>query len=651
MNPPSTHPKLRILHLEDNACDRELVAETLAGEGLACEFIYAKTKAEFQTAVGERNIDLILCDCTVPAYSGVEALRESRQLQPDAPFIIVSGTIGEERAVDSMRSGATDYVLKNRLERLGPVVRRALHEAEMERYQRQAEKAMRASEHKYRQVFEHLGDAAFLIVEETGRIIDTNPQAETLLGRSRAEILGWSEDQLYPPESTNSPGSRSVGSACTTRGGCEALVLRQDGTEVPVHVCASRLELHGRWLFLALFRDLTERKQLERQFLRAQRLESIGTLASGVAHDLNNILTPILMAGPILSPEVKSATGQALLATLESCAHRGAEVVQQLTAFAKGLQGKKGLVQPRHLVNEMGRIVTGSFPKSISLTCRPPADLWTVMAVPTQIHQVLLNLAVNARDAMPNGGRLSIAAENICLEEAAANFMPGAKAGPYVLIRITDTGTGIDPKIADLVFDPFFTTKGPDHGTGLGLSTVMGIVKSHGGFVEFTSQPGEGTEFRVYLPARPEEAAEIGAAAPPAHPRGRGELVLIVDDEEALCSVMQRILENYGYRTLTAHNGAQGVALYSSRGSEISLVITDLDMPALGGDATAAALLKMNPDVKIVVATGLDYHPGGGTAGPAGCRAVIKKPCETSLLLQTMDLVLRGEYPSRQQAI
>ena len=651
MNPLPSPPKLRIVHLEDKARDRELIAKSLTRENLACGFIYAKTRAEFQAAISERNIDLILCDCTVPAYSGPAALKEARQLHPEIPFIFVSGTIGEERAVENLRLGATDYVLKDRLERLGPVVRRALHEAESERKQRQAEEAMRDSEHKYRQVFEHLGDAAFLIGEETGKIIDTNPGAEALLGRRRSEILGWSEGQLYPTEGEGSPGGRPVAEACQTCGGCEALVLRQDGTKVPVHICASRLELHGRWLFLALFRDLTERKQLERQFLRAQRLDSIGTLATGVAHDLNNILTPILMACSILSEEVKSATGQALLATLESCAQRGAEVVQQLTTFAKGVEGSKGPVQPRHLLREMSKLVSGTFPKAISLTCREPDGLWPILAVPSQIHQVLLNLAVNARDAMPEGGRLSIAAENVRLDEAAARTMPGAKAGPYVLLRIADTGRGIDPAIADRIFDPFFTTKGPERGTGLGLSTVVGIVRSHGGFIQFTSELGKGTEFRVYLPARPGDIAKPGAATPTAPPRGRGELILIVDDEQALCSVMQRMLENCGYRTLAAHDGAEAVALYSQRGSEISLVITDLDMPTLGGGATAGALLSMNPEVKIVVATGLDSQPKGGLALPAGCRAVLKKPFEAGLLLQTVNLTLQGERPSRQHVL
>ena len=649
MKHPSTLSKLRIVHLEDNARDRELVADTLSAEGVACEIIYAKTKAEFEAAVAQQDIDLIFCDYTLPSYSGMEALVEAREAQPDTPFIFVSGTIGQERAVESLRSGATDCVLKDHLDRLSQVVRRALHEAEMQRQQQQAEEAMRASEHKYRQVFEHLGDAAFLISEETGKVIDTNPQAEDLLGRSRGEIVGTMEGQIYPPAGLNQPACQAVAWACKTRAGCEALVLRKDGTQVSVHVCASRLELHGRWFMLALFRDLTERKLLERQFLRAQRFESIGTLASGVAHDLNNILAPILMAGPVLTREITSATGQALLATLISCAQRGAEVVKQLTPFAKGPEGQKGPVQPRHLLNEIRKTVTETFPKSITLASQVPNDLWTILAGPRQIHQALLNLAINARDAMPDGGRLSLAAENVRVDEAAARLMPGAKPGAYVLLRVADTGTGIAPEVAERIFDPFFSTKGPDQGTGLGLSAVLGIVKSHGGFLQFTSRPGQGSEFSVYLPAFGGVPAATGASASWALPRGRGETLLIVDDEEVLCSVMQRTLETYGYRTLAAHNGVEAVALYSNRGQEVSLVITDIDMPFLGGRAAIASLLSLNPDLKIVIATGVHPFPGAGVARPVGCRAVLNKPYETGLLLQTVDRVLRGQWRSHEE--
>jgi two-component system cell cycle sensor histidine kinase/response regulator CckA len=651
MNYPSISAALGIVHLEDKPQDRELIADALAAEGIIGNFTYAKTKEEFQAALEQRGIGLILCDYSVPSYSGSEALSMARRLKPEVPFIFVSGTIGEDRAVESVRSGATDYVLKEHLDRLSPVVHRALQEAQLQRQQKQSEEAMRTSEHKYRHLFESLSDAAFLISEQTGKIIDTNPQANVLLGRTRCEIIGWLEGQLYPPDGVSASGCGWVACACQTRGGCETMVLNKDGTEVPVHVSASRLELHGHWVFLALFRDLTERKQLERQFLRAQRLESIGTLAGGVAHDLNNILAPILMVGPILSQEVKSPTGQQLLTTVETCARRGAELVKQLTTFARGLDGEKGPFQSSHLLREVCKIVTETFPKAIQLKYQIPTDLWIILGVPTQIHQVLLNLTVNARDAMPEGGCLTLAAENIRLDEAAARLIPGAKAGPFVVFRIADTGTGIAPEIADLIFDPFFTTKGPDRGTGLGLSTVVGIVKSHGGFIQFTSLPAQGTEFRVYLPASVDAAAAQGALPTPPLPRGHGELVLIVDDEAALRSVMQRTLQTHGYRTLTAHNGAQAVSLYSNMGQDISLVITDLDMPSLGGRATAAALLSINPKVKIVVATGLDSLPKGGFDIPVGCRALLKKPCETGLLLQTVDQVLRGERRSPENVL
>jgi len=332
-----------------------------------------------------------------------------------------------------------------------------------------------------------------------------------------------------------------------------------------------------------------------------------------------------------------------VLATLAACARRGADVIRQLTTFGKGLEGKKCLFQPRHLLKEIGKIVTETFPRSIALSCHAPADLWAVSGVPAHIHQVLLNLAVNARDAMPDGGRLGLAAGNVRLDEAAARLMPGAKSGPYVQLRVADTGTGIAPEIADRIFDPFFSTKGPDKGTGLGLSTVLGIVRSHGGFILFTTQPGQGTEFRLYLPASANKEPAPGSPAPPPLFQGRGEMILIIDDEEAVCSVMQRTLETSGYRTLTARNGAEAVALYSDRGPEIDLVVTDLDMPALGGQAAAAALLTMNPNVKIVVATGLDALPASGSPGEAGYRAVLKKPCPTGLLLQTVDRALHGE--------
>jgi hypothetical protein len=346
---------IRILHLEDNARDARLVQSTLEAADIRCAILRARGRDDFVAALEQGGIDLILCDYTLPGFDGTSALKIARASKPEVPFVFASGTIGEERAVESLKSGATDYVLKDHIERLAPVVRRALQEAESRRQQRQAEEAMRASEYKYRHLFESLSDAAFLICEETGKIIDTNPQAEALLRRSRGEILGRLQDQFCPQQEGDPPGVQPVTRASQTPGGCEAAVLRKDGTEVPVHVSASRLELYGRRFLLALFRDLRERRQLERRFLRAQRLKSSGALAGAVAHELNMILAPILVAGPILSQEVTSTTGRKLLATLETGARRGAALVKQLAAFAKGAGTKLQTANPDRLATEANK--------------------------------------------------------------------------------------------------------------------------------------------------------------------------------------------------------------------------------------------------------------------------------------------------------
>jgi two-component system, cell cycle sensor histidine kinase and response regulator CckA len=392
---------------------------------------------------------------------------------------------------------------------------------------------------------------------------------------------------------------------------------------------------------LVIDTDITEKKQLEAQFLRTQRLESIGQLAGGISHDLNNILTPILMCAQTLHEEVKSPEGLYMLGTIESAARRGAEIVRQIVTFAKGVGGRRVLLQPQYLFAETVRIIRETFPKSVILKTDLEENLWTVFGDATQLHQVLLNLAVNARDAMPQGGTLTLAAEDLYLDEAGARLMPGLQPGPHVLFRISDTGAGIPPEIADKIFDPFFTTKSSDGGTGLGLSTVMGIVKSHRGYIEFESKAGLGTEFRIYLPAdmtRPATGAKGISEAPP---QGSGELILIVDDEEAVSSVTKRILESNRYRTLVAHTGAEAVSLYAREAHEINLVLTDLNMPSMSGPDTIAMLRQINPNVRIIVATGADSAHGATSPAELGVQALMKKPFDVFMLLDTLRNVLR----------
>ena len=424
----------------------------------------------------------------------------------------------------------------------------------------------------------------------------------------------------------------------------EVRKIRKNGSEI---IVASRWTLlsddSGKpRAILVIDTDVSEKKQMEALFLRNQRLESIGQLAGGIAHDLNNILSPILMGAQMLRRSPNSPENPFLLAMMESSAKRGSEIVKQVVGFAKGVEGKRVLVQARYVIGEVGRIIREAFPKSITLKIQEQKDLWPIRGDATQLHQVLLNLAVNARDAMPNGGNLTIKAENISLDEAGANQRPGLKKGPHVLFTVADTGVGIAPRIADKIFDPFFTTKEIDKGTGLGLSTVMGIMKSHKGHIEFQSKLGQGTQFRIYFPAEPDvlrpPVSEYGPSIAP--PKGKGELILIVDDEEAVRFVTRQILESNGYRTLVASRGTEAVARYLEKGSEVSLLLTDIHMPGMGGPEVISVLQKLNPGLRVIVTTGASTAIPDPGLGNIDAEACIKKPFDIVQLLETLHKVL-----------
>jgi PAS domain S-box-containing protein len=424
----------------------------------------------------------------------------------------------------------------------------------------------------------------------------------------------------------------------------EVKKIRKGGSEI---IVASRWTLlsddAGKpRAILVIDTDVSEKKQLEALLLRNQRLESIGQLAGGIAHDLNNILSPILMGAQMLRRNPNTPENPYVLAMIEASAQRGADIVKQVVGFAKGVQGKRVLLQPRYVIGEVARIIREAFPKTITFKTQEQKNLWPIMGDTTQIHQVLLNLAVNARDAMPDGGTLTIKAENIVLDEARANLRPALKQGPHVLLTISDTGVGIPTHVADKIFDPFFTTKEIDKGTGLGLSTVMGIMKSHKGHIEFQSKVDQGTQFRVYFPAEPNVIRQLTvvndrALAPP---KGKGELILIVDDEEAVRFVVSQILESNGYRTLVASRGTEAVARYLEKGGEISLVLTDLHMPGMGGSEAISVLQKLNPGLRIVVTTGASTAFADSGLKNIDAEACIKKPFDVTQLLETLHKVL-----------
>jgi len=505
----------------------------------------------------------------------------------------------------------------------------------------EAERAQR----EQAQLLDHASDA-IVVRDLNHRILYWNKGAERIYGWQAAEAIGRNALQLHvgDPE-----GFQASVESVLAKGEWMGEVRPRTKTGAPLVVqCRSTLirDAGGRPKSILLINtDITEKKRLEAQFLRAQRLESIGSLASGVAHDLNNVLTPIRMAVGLLKLKLPSndAEGQRVLASLETNAARGAQLVRQVLGFGRGYEGEKMVVQPAHVAQEVAQIVADTFPKSIRLHTSLERELWTIRGDPTNLHQVILNLCLNARDAMAAGGRLSVVLRNVVVDESRSGVNGDVRPGNYVAISVSDSGCGIPAAIKDKIFEPFFTTKSKDKGTGLGLSTVQAIVKAHAGFIALDSQENRGSTFTVYLPAEVTpppsgESADETAVAP----GGNNQLILVVEDEDAIRLVARNILERFGYRVLLAENGVQAVSLYSFHREDIALVITDLAMPLMDGPTTILALRSLAPAVKIIASSGVGTQaaPEAAWAVGVGVPHFIAKPYTAEALLKLVAKVL-----------
>lgn len=483
---------------------------------------------------------------------------------------------------------------------------------------------------------------AILVRDLDHRILYWNKSAERLYGWKADEVLGCSiRDLLY-----KDPASFMAATQAALEKGEWVGEIQQYNRE------GRPLTIEGHWTLvrdeqgrpqsiLAINTDITERRKLEQQVLRAQRLDSIGTLAGGIAHDLNNVLAPILMSVELLRSQEKDPRRQDILATMEASARRGADMVRQVLSFARGVEGSHAPVQTHQLLSDLEKIANETFFKTIRVVRQVPGDVWDVMGDATQLHQVLLNLCVNARDAMPKGGTLTLCAANAWVDEAAASRMVGLRPGPYVYIQVQDTGTGMSPEVQERIFEPFFTTKEVGKGTGLGLSTSLAIVQSHGGFLRVESEPGRGAVFHVHLPAHavsetPEASTEKDL------PLGRGETILLVDDEASIRHTTGQALEACGYQVLTAADGAEALAVYSEKGGEIDVVLTDMMMPLMDGASMIQALRRINPGVRIIASSGLNVAGMVSRAAEVGVHTFLAKPYTTETLLKTLQGVLHG---------
>jgi PAS domain S-box-containing protein len=921
---------MKILHLEDNRQDAELVRELLSAEWAECQIKVVATKIDYGDELVKGGYDLILSDFSLVRFDGSEALKMALARAPDVPFIFLSGNIGEDRAIEAVRAGAADYVLKDRVKRLATAIRRALRESE----ERKRLHAIKADRERLAAMLEHTPDFVGLTAPD-GRILYLNRAARTMLvlpDEVATESLNISE--LHPPEVVQrllaesseiaaKSGTWSGESILLSRKGtripvsqvmmahrdehgaleyfstvmrdltarkqtealvngqnqvlemiaggeplaevlttllcfierqsedilCSILVLEDDGRrlrhcaaprlppeyveaidglpigpavgscgtaafrraavhveniatdplwadfralaekhglracwstpifdvrhrmlgtfavyrdrpslptehhrqliDIAIHmaaICLSRHETErllrdqasildkagdsivitdsqnqvtfwnqsavrtfgwsaneamGRQdaeLFgpsanaeiraarhateqqpewrgeirmqdrqgkaivmdsrITLLRDdagraqgrlwiatdVTERKRIQEQFFRAQRLESLGMLAAGIAHDLNNVLAPILLAAPMLREHNRDASDLRMISTLEKSAERGAALVRQILGFAHGADGDHRPLQTKYLLRDISTFVAETFPKSIRLESSIPSSLWQVKANATQLHQVLLNLCVNARDAMPEGGTLTLRGENQVLDAATAAQHDGASAGPYLVFHVEDTGVGIPEAILARIWEPFFTTKGSDRGTGLGLSTVRGIIESHSGFVTVETSSGQGTRFRVHLPALDQAPDQASVNVPTrAIPRGSGELVLVVDDEISIRNMSSTMLARQGYRVLTAGDGAEAMTLFRTRSREIRLVITDLSMPKVDGATLAGMIRRLNPAVKMIAISGLAVQRLGEPPVQDFTTFHLHKPFRPEALLTMVHDVLHAQ--------
>ncbi len=483
---------------------------------------------------------------------------------------------------------------------------------------------------------------AILVRDLDGKTLFWNKGAERMYGWTQQEVVGRNINELLY---ANPKKFLEVNGLTISQGDWhgELQHLTKDKRE---------LSIEARWTLirdnqgkpksvLAINTDITGKKKIEVQFMRAQRMESIGTLAGGIAHDLNNILSPIMMSIDILKLSAQDSQTKTILETIEVSAKRGADIVRQVLSFARGVEGERTEVQPKHLLKDLENIIKDTFPKDIRLQFSIPNDTWTILGDPTQVHQILLNLCVNARDAMPNGGSLKISVENSVLDDQYVAMNLQAKAGRYVNITVTDSGTGMSPGVIDKIFEPFFTTKELNKGTGLGLSTVMAIVKSHEGVVNVYSEPGKGTVFNVYLPAMEiSTAARKEQSEEATLPRGNGETILLVDDEASILIITSQTLQAFGYRVLTATDGAEAVAIYAQQRHEIAAVLTDMMMPIMDGAATIRALTKIDPEVKIIAASGLNANAEVAKASGLGLKHFLTKPYTAGALLKILHSIL-----------
>ena len=731
--------KLRVLHLEDDRLHTEITRALLAEDGIAYELTHVETEADFAAALAAGQIDLILADFTLPGFDGMTALSLAHARCPDLPFIFVTATMGEEIAIDALKRGATDYILKGRLSRLAPAIRRALTEAEERSERRRAEEALRHSEEELRhsnELFRALIQAsplAIFLLNADGKVKSWNAAAERIFGWTEAEVQG--EELPIVPEDNRKEFVRTCyrilqGHTVTRR---ELQRQRKDGVLIDISLNAAPIyDAQGNpYAILAMATDITERKRLDRKlaqseqkfrtafeaaavgmcltaidhrvlvvnpslcsmldytaeeltatdwlevthpddqekFLRwsdrifagdvqdsskeirflnrggqivwamvskvllreengaplyfitqvqniteqktlenqlrhAQKMEALGTLSAGIAHDFNNILTAIIGYGSLLSMRLdKNDSLRPFVEHILTAADRAATLTKSLLTFGRKQNIEPCVVDLNSVVPEVEKLLLRLLREDIELRTTLANSPCTVLADAGQIGQVLMNLATNARDAMPQGGKLAIRIAMASLDRDFVATHGYGAPGSYVLVTVTDTGVGMDAETRSRIFEPFFTTKEVGRGTGLGLSMAYGIVKQHNGYITCYSEPGAGTTFRIYLPAVDALAEAAIESLVEFHPGGT-ETILLAEDDEQVRVLTSSLLERFGFRVITAYDGKDALVQFHAHRDAIQLVLLDVIMPGKNGREVCEEMRKSTPGLKVLFTSG-----------------------------------------------
>ena len=593
---------VRILHLEDESKDAELAQAALSDAGITCDVSIAGNREEFTAALERGSFDLVIADYSLPGFDGLTALLLTRERYPDCPFIFLSGTMGEDIAIESLKNGATDYVLKHRISRLAPAVQRALKELGERAAREEAEENLR----KLSQAVEQ-SPVSIVITNVKGEIEYVNPKFTQITGYSREEVLGQNPRILKSGETSWEDYEQlwaTINSGNTWQG--EFHNRRKDGelfweaaTISPIKCTSGEITN-----FIAVKEDISERKSLERQVRQALKMEAISTLAGGIAHDFNNLMTAIIGFGTLLEMRMSPDNPLRKFASnILSAANRAASLTKSLLTFSREQPLDTKVVDLNHVIRNIETLLPQVVREDIECRLLLSEEELTIFADQGQLDQIVLNLATNSRDAMPNGGVLSISTMLMEMDQQFINAHGYGTIGNYAVLTVSDTGAGMDPAIRQRIFDPFFTTKEVGKGTGLGLAIIFGIVKQHRGYISCYSEPGIGTRFNIYLPLYPGKTDQNIMLDTPL-PVGGTETILLAEDEDMVRDLVSSILQGAGYRVIEAANGSNAVQQYMDHRNDVELLILDLVMPKKNGRDVYHAIREVTPQIRVIFTSG-----------------------------------------------